>query len=48
MDYAHVIEAAVKEAQCVVVLWSQHSIRSRWVQTEAAAGADRNIVATVA
>ena len=47
MDYAHVIESAVKEAQCVVVLWSEHSIRSRWVQTEAAAGADRNIVATV-
>ena len=26
-------------AQCVVVLWSQRSIRSRWVHTEAAAGA---------
>lgn len=47
MDYAQVIEAAVKKAQCVVVLWSQRSIRSRWVHTEAAAGADRNIVATV-
>ena len=47
MDYAQVIEAAVKGAQCVVVLWSQRSIRSRWVHTEAAAGADRNIVATV-
>lgn len=47
MDYAQVIEAAVTGAQCVVVLWSQRSIRSRWVHTEAAAGADRNIVATV-
>jgi hypothetical protein len=47
MDYAHVIEAAVNAAQCIVVLWSQTSIRSRWVHTEAAVGADRNIVATV-
>ena len=39
MDYAQVIEAAVKGAECVVVLWSQRSIRSRWVHTEAAAGA---------
>lgn len=47
MDYAKVIEAAVTAAQCVVVLWSKHSIRSRWVQTEAAEGADRHIAATV-
>jgi hypothetical protein len=47
MDYAHVIEAAVTGAQCVVVLWSRHSVRSRWVQTEAAEGANRSIVATV-
>ncbi|MGB5562717.1 MAG: toll/interleukin-1 receptor domain-containing protein [Sedimenticolaceae bacterium] len=47
MDYAQVIEAAVNEARCVVVLWSRHSIGSRWVHTEAAAGADRDIVATV-
>lgn len=47
MDYAHVIEEAVNAARCVVVLWSRHSIGSRWVHTEAAAGADRRIVATV-
>ena len=47
MDYAQVIESAVNAAQCVVVLWSKHSIQSRWVQTEAAAGADRHIIATV-
>jgi len=46
MDYAQAIESAVNEAQCVVVLWSQHSVGSRWVHTEAAAGADRNIVIT--
>ena len=47
MDYAHVIEQAVKAASCIVVLWSKYSIGSRWVQTEAAEGADRHIVATV-
>ncbi|MCB1722213.1 MAG: toll/interleukin-1 receptor domain-containing protein [Chromatiaceae bacterium] len=47
MDYAQVIEKAVNEASCIVVLWSKHSIDSRWVHTEAAVGADRRIVATV-
>ncbi|MDJ0738770.1 MAG: toll/interleukin-1 receptor domain-containing protein [Gammaproteobacteria bacterium] len=47
MDYAQVIERAVNDASCIVVLWSQHSITSRWVHTEAAAGADRHIIATV-
>lgn len=47
MDYAQVIEQAVKAASCIVVLWSEHSITSRWVHTEAAEGADRHIVATV-
>ena len=47
MDYAQVIEKAVTEASCIVVLWSRHSIGSRWVHTEAAVGADRHIVATV-
>lgn len=47
MDYAQVIEKAVNDASCIVVLWSQHSINSRWVHTEAAFGADRHIVATV-
>ena len=47
MDYAQVIEQAVKAASCIVVLWSKHSITSRWVHTEAAEGADRHIVATV-
>lgn len=47
MDYAQVIEKAVTAASCIVVLWSKHSIGSRWVHTEAAVGADRHIVATV-
>jgi hypothetical protein len=47
MDYAQVIERAVNGASCIVVLWSKHSIASRWVHTEAAAGADRHVIATV-
>lgn len=47
MDYAQAIEQAVTAARCIVVLWSQHAIRSRWVNTEAAVGADRHIAATV-
>lgn len=47
MDYAQVIERAVNAASCVVVLWSKHSIASRWVHTEAAVGADRHVIATV-
>lgn len=47
MDYAQVIEKAVTEASCIIILWSKHSIGSRWVQTEAAEAADRHIAATV-
>lgn len=47
MDYAKVIESAVEAAQCMVVLWSGHSVSSRWVQIEAAEGANRQIAATV-
>lgn len=39
-----VIEEAIDSAQCVVVLWSNTSVKSRWVRTEAAEGADRNIL----
>jgi hypothetical protein len=46
MDYARVIEAAIDEARCIVVLWSEQSIQSRWVATEAAAAADRDIIIT--
>jgi len=43
-DYAKVIETALKEAKCVVVLWSKESAASRWVQNEAADGAEREVL----
>ncbi len=38
------IEEALDEARCVVVGWSEHSIQSRWVRTEANEGLERGIL----
>ena len=42
--FARVIQAALEEARCVVVLWSRESVESDWVQTEAAEGQKRKIL----
>ncbi|HEY7316916.1 MAG TPA: TIR domain-containing protein [Candidatus Binatia bacterium] len=41
------IESALNSARCVIVLWSTHSVSSRWVKTEAAEGAERGILVPV-
>jgi len=42
-----VIEEALDNSRCVVVLWSQHSIRSDWVRTEAEEAKGRGILVPV-
>lgn len=41
-QYSKEIEAALKRADAVVVLWSAHSVDSAWVRDEAAIGRDTN------
>ena len=43
-SFAQVIQKQLDAVQCVVVLWSQHSIGSDWVQIEAEDGRQRGIL----
>jgi len=45
--YDKVIEGALKDARCVIVLWSRDSIESDWVRTEADNGKKREILVPV-
>jgi tetratricopeptide (TPR) repeat protein len=45
--FDEVIEEALSAARCVVVLWSETSVRSEWVKTEAAEAAQRNILVPI-
>jgi TIR domain len=46
-SFDQVIEEELNAARCVIVLWTAESIGSRWVKTEAAAAADRNLLIPV-
>lgn len=39
--FADVIQAEIEQASCVVVVWSQHAVKSSWVRDEAQEGLDR-------
>ncbi len=39
-----VIEEALDSARCIVVLWSEESVKSDWVKTEASEGVKRRIL----
>lgn len=41
------IQDALDSAKCVLVVWSNHSIRSEWVITEASEGLEKGILVPV-
>ena len=41
------IEEALDKARCVIVVWSETSVKSRWVKTEAGEGLEREILVPV-
>lgn len=47
-EYNNAIEIAVEDADVVVVLWSERSVRSAWVRDEAAEGRDSGKLVPVA
>ena len=42
-----VIQETLDEAQCVVAVWTRHSVESRWVKIEAMEGLEREILVPV-
>jgi formylglycine-generating enzyme required for sulfatase activity len=47
-SFDRVIEKALAEARCVIVIWSQNSVESDWVRAEAGDGLDRGILISIA
>lgn len=45
--FDNVIENAINASKCVIVLWSDDSVKSRWVKIEAHEGYNRNILIPV-
>jgi hypothetical protein len=47
LEFAKEIEEVLRNARCVVVIWSRHSTESQWVQDEAREGLARGILVPV-
>jgi TIR domain len=43
-QYDEVIEKALEQARCVVVIWSESAVQSDWVRAEANEGANRGVL----
>src|SRR4030095_8951461 len=46
-SFDEVIEEALSLARCVIVLWSEASVRSEWVKTEASEAAQRRMLVPI-
>ncbi|MGE5816092.1 MAG: toll/interleukin-1 receptor domain-containing protein, partial [Acidobacteriota bacterium] len=46
-EFDKVIETEIGQARCVLVIWSAHSVESRWVKTEAGEGLRRDILVPI-
>lgn len=46
-SFDQVIEKAIADSRCVIVLWSPHSVASEWVRNEASEGKRRGILVPV-
>lgn len=47
-EFDELIEEQLQAARCVIVIWSETSVQSRWVRGEAREGADRGVLVPVA
>ncbi len=45
--FDEIIETTLKKSQCVVVVWSRCSVKSRWVRDESAWAKDRNKLVSI-
>ncbi|MFU7528834.1 TIR domain-containing protein [Qipengyuania sp. ASV99] len=46
-EFDHVIDKAIKKSKAIVVVWSRHSISSRWVKEEAEDGVEADTLVPV-
>lgn len=46
-SFDEVIENAIDNSKCVIILWSAHSVKSTWARTEAEEGRNRGILIPV-
>ena len=46
-SFEDVIEEALDASRCVIALWTEHSVGSGWVKTEAGDGLDRRVLVPV-
>lgn len=46
-SFDEVIEKAIDDSKCVIILWSDDSVKSQWARTEAAEGRRRGILVPV-